>query len=69
VIIKKGTCIVIDVAILRDRNVIMKEAEILKYEKLITENECTWNVKEKMMPVIAGASVTISKSLSQYCAT
>jgi hypothetical protein len=35
---EKGTCMLIDIAILGDRNVIKKEAEkILKYEDLITE--------------------------------
>jgi len=67
---KKGTCIVIDVAILGDRNVIKKETEkILKYKELITEIQCMWNVKAKMMPVITEATTTISKSLRQYCAT
>jgi hypothetical protein len=67
---KKGTCIVIDVAILGDRNIIKKETEkILKYKELITEIQCMWNVKAKMMPVITGATRTISKSLRQYCAT
>jgi hypothetical protein len=37
-IIKKGTCMLIDVTFPGDRNVIKKEAEkIVKYEYLITE--------------------------------
>jgi len=36
--IKKGICVVIDVAVHRDRNVIKREAEtILKYKELMTE--------------------------------
>jgi len=57
----------IDVAIPGDRNVVKKEAEkILKYEDLITEIHRTWNVKAKVIPVITGATGTISKSLRQY---
>jgi hypothetical protein len=54
----------IDVAISGDRNVIKKEAEkILKYKDLITEIQCMWNVKTK---VIIGATGTISKPLRKY---
>jgi hypothetical protein len=57
----------IDVAILRDRNVIKKEAEkILKYKDLITEIQRSWNVKAKVLPVIIGANGTLLKSLMQY---
>ena len=57
----------IDVAIPGDRNVIKKEAEkILKYEDLVTEIQCMWNVKAKVIPVITGATGNISKSLRQY---
>jgi hypothetical protein len=37
---------------------------ILKRKDLITEIQRMWNVKAKMMPVITGAAVTISKYLS-----
>jgi hypothetical protein len=38
----------IDVATRGDRNVYKKEAKkILKYEHLITEIQCIWNVKAK----------------------
>ena len=51
----------IDVAISGDRNVIKKEAEkILKYKDLTTEIQCMWNVKTKVIPVIIGATGTIS---------
>jgi hypothetical protein len=57
----------IDVAISGDRNVIKKEAEkILKYKNLITEIQHMWNVTVKVIPVIIGATGTISKSLRQY---
>ena len=51
----KETCMLIDVAIPGDRNVIKKEVEkILKYKNLITE----------VIPVIIGNTETISKSLN-----
>jgi len=57
----------IDVAISGDRNVIKKEAEkILKYEDLRTEIQPMWNVKTKVIPVIIGATGTISKSFRKY---
>jgi hypothetical protein len=57
----------IDVAISGDRNVINKEAErILKYKDLVIEIQRMWNVKATVIPVIIGATGTISKSLRQY---
>jgi hypothetical protein len=54
---EKGTCMLIDVAIPGDRNVIKQKAEkILKYKDLIT----------KVTPVIIGATGTISKSFRKY---
>jgi hypothetical protein len=42
--------------------VIEREAEkILKYKDLIIEIQNMWNVKEKLIPVITGATGTISK--------
>jgi len=42
---EKGTCMLIDVAISGDRNMIKKEAhKILKYKDLTTEIQCMWNV-------------------------
>jgi hypothetical protein len=55
----------IDVAIPGDRNVIQKEAEkILKYKdlKIEIQRTCMWNVKTRVIPVIIGATGTISKS-------
>ena len=57
----------IDVAIHGDRKVIKKEAEkILKYKDLITEIQRMWNVKAKVIPVMTGATGTISKPLRRY---
>ena len=54
---EKETCMLINVAILGDRNVIKKEAEkILKYEDFTIEIRRMWNVKTKVIPVIIGAT-------------
>jgi hypothetical protein len=46
---------------------VKKEAtKILTYKDLITEIQRMWNVKAKVIPVIKGATGTISKSLRQY---
>ena len=45
---EKGTCMLIEVSISGDRNVIKKETEkILKYKGLTIEIQRMWNVKEK----------------------
>jgi hypothetical protein len=59
----------IDVAIPGDRNVIKKEAEqilIYVYIDLTIEIQRMWNVKTKVIPVIIGATETISKSFRKY---
>ena len=59
----KGTCMLIDVAISGGRNVIKKEAEkVLKYKDLTIEIQRMWNVKTNVIPVIIGATGTISKT-------
>ena len=51
----------IDVAISGDRTVIKKEAEkTIKYKDLTIEIQSMWNVKTKVIPVIMGATGTIS---------
>ena len=58
-----GTCMLIDVAISGDRNMIKKEAEkILKYKDLTIEIQRMWQVKTSAIPLIIGATGTISKS-------
>jgi hypothetical protein len=57
----------IDVAISGNINVIKNEAEkILKYKNLTIEIQRMWNVKTKVIPVIIGATGTISKSFRKY---
>jgi len=64
---EKGTCMLIDVAISGNRNVIKKETDkILKYIDLTIEIQRMWNVKSKVIPVIIGATGTISKSFRKY---
>jgi len=59
---EKKTCMLIDVAISGDRNVIKKEAEkILTYKNLTIEIQRMWDVKTKVIPVIIGAIWTTSK--------
>jgi hypothetical protein len=54
---------IIDVALPGDRNMIKKEAEkILKYKDLTIEIQRMWMV----IPVIIGATGTISKSFRKY---
>jgi len=64
---EKGTCVLIDVAISGDRNVIKKEVEkILKYKDLTIEIQHIWNVKTKVIPVITRATGIISKLCRKY---
>jgi len=57
----------IDVAITGDRNAIKKEAEkILKYKDLTIDIQRMWNVKTKVIPIIIGATGTISKLFRKY---
>jgi hypothetical protein len=62
------TCtLLIDFIISGDRNVIKKEAEkIPKYKDLTVEIQRMWNVKTNVIPVIIGATGTISKSFRKY---
>src|SRR5215470_12591883 len=60
---EKRTCMLIDVAIPGDRNVIKKEAEkILKYKYFTIEIQRMGKLKTKVTPIIIGATGTISKS-------
>jgi len=64
---EKGTCMVIDVVNSGDRCVVKKEAEkILKYKDLTIDIQRMWKVKTRVIPVIIGATGTISKSFRKY---
>jgi hypothetical protein len=57
----------IDAAVPGDRNVIKKEAEkILEYKDRTIEIQRMWHVKTNVIPVIIGATGTISKSFRKY---
>jgi hypothetical protein len=58
------------VAIQGDMNVIQKEAEkILNYKDLTIEIQRMGNVKTGVIPVIIGATGTISKPFTKYVST
>jgi len=64
---EKRTCMLIEAAISGNRNEIKQEAEkIKKYKDLTIEKQRMWNVKTKVIPVIKGATGTISKSFRKY---
>jgi len=53
---EKGMCVLIDVAMSGDRNLIKKEAQkILIYKDLLIDSQCMWKVKAKVIPVITPA--------------
>jgi hypothetical protein len=61
------TCMLMDVAIPGDRNVIKKGAEnILEYKDLTIEIQRMWNVKTNVIPVTPRATGSISKSFRKY---
>jgi hypothetical protein len=67
---KDKTCLLIDVAIPTDNNVIQKEAEKkLKYKNLSIEIQRMWNMKCFVIALIIGATGIVSKSLQKYLET
>jgi hypothetical protein len=61
---KDKICLLIDVAIPSDRNVIQKESENkLKYKHLSIEIQRMWNMKCFVIPVIIGATGIVTKGL------
>jgi hypothetical protein len=60
---KNKTCLLIDVAMPSDRNVIQKKVEQkLKYKNLSTEIQQMWNMKCFVIPVINGATGIVSRN-------
>jgi hypothetical protein len=67
---KDKTCLLIDVAITSDKNVIQKEAEKkLKYKNLSIEIQRMWNMICFVIPVIIVATGIVRKSLQKYLET
>ena len=50
----------------REKCDLKKADKILKYKDLTIEIQHMWNVKTKVIPVIIGATGTISKSFRKY---
>jgi hypothetical protein len=66
--VKDKICLLIDVAIPSDRNVIQKESEKkLKYKNLSTEIQRMWNMKCFVIPGIIGAIGIVNKGLKIIC--
>jgi hypothetical protein len=67
---KDRICLLIDVAIPSDRNVIQKEAEKeLKYKDLSIEFQRVWNMKYFVIPVIIGTTeieVQVSNAIVHF---
>jgi hypothetical protein len=64
---KAKICTLIDVSVLSDRNVTHKEEENkLKYKNLCIEIQRMWNMKFSMIPVVIGATGTVTRGLRKY---
>jgi hypothetical protein len=67
---KDKICLLIDITIPLDRNVIHKESEKkLKYENLSIEIQRKWNMKCFVILVITGATGIVTKGLKKYLQT
>jgi hypothetical protein len=63
---KDKICLLIDVAIPSDRNLIQKESEKkLKYKNLRIKIQRMWNMKCFVLPVISGATGIVTKGLKK----
>jgi hypothetical protein len=64
---KDEICLLVDVAILSDRNVIQKETEKkLKYKNLNIEIQRMWSMKCFVIPVITVVTGIVTKGLKIY---
>ena len=64
---KSKRCLLIDVSVPADKNVISKEAEKrLKYRDLSIEISRMWQMKTYVVPVVVGALGAVSKNLGGY---
>jgi hypothetical protein len=62
---EKGTCLLMKIALSVNRNVIKREDEnVLTYEFLTVETQRMWNLK--MIPVVRGATGTVSQWFRKY---
>jgi hypothetical protein len=64
---KDKICLLIDVAIPTDRNVIQMESEKqLKYKNISIEIQRMWNMKCFVIPIIIGATGIETRGLKKY---
>jgi hypothetical protein len=64
---KERICTLIDVTVPSDRNVTHKEAgKKLKYKYLCIEIQRMWNMKCSVIPVVIGATGTVTRGLRKY---
>ena len=64
---EKKTCNVIDIAVLVDAGIVEKEKEkVEKYQDLRREVARLWNVKAKVVPIVAGAPGAVTPNLSKH---
>jgi hypothetical protein len=66
---KDNICLLIDVAIPSDRNVIQESEKKLKYKNLSIKIQRMWNMKCSVIPVIIGATGIVNKGLKKYMET
>jgi hypothetical protein len=67
---KDKICLLIDVAIPSDRNVVNKEAEKkLKYKNLSIEIQRMWNMKCLVILAVIGTTGIVTKGLKKYLET
>jgi hypothetical protein len=67
---KDKICLLIDVAIPSESNVIQKDSEKkLKYKNLSIEIRRMWNMKCFVLPVIIGATGIVTRGLKKYLET
>jgi hypothetical protein len=61
-------CLLIDVALPSDRNVVNKEtAKKLEYKNLSIEIQRMWNMKCIVIPVVIGVTGIVTKGLKKVC--
>ncbi len=63
----KKFCMIIDIAVPSDYNVVQKKAEKkTKYKALEIEIKRMWNVRAKTVPIVIGAAGLVSKNMRKY---
>lgn len=64
---QKNTCLLIDISVPDDANIILKESEkISKYKDLEIEVNRMWNTRTKVVPIIVGALGSLKIGFNNY---